>query len=104
MLFKAIFILGVGISPFIVYFWFRQQWESRALQDIQTAGSGVVFSHWQRPSLPPDVEYVDGIGYIIGDITCQYNARSSYIRCAVNPDGPCQDCRFYDSREYGTDS
>ncbi|WP_445241862.1 DUF6464 family protein [Microcoleus vaginatus] len=31
-------------------------------------------------------------------MTCEYNARSNYIRCAVNPSGPCQDCRYYQAR------
>jgi Family of unknown function (DUF6464) len=32
----------------------------------------------------------------IGDLTCKYNARSPLIRCAVNPDGECEDCRHYE--------
>jgi len=35
------------------------------------------------------VHYLEGVGYLIG-ISCQFNARSSYLRCAVNPQGPCQ--------------
>ena len=31
-------------------------------------------------------------GSPIGDIDCIYNARSSHLRCAVNPDGPCEGC------------
>jgi hypothetical protein len=31
----------------------------------------------------------------IGDLSCTYNARSSLLRCAVNPAGPCQGCRHY---------
>ncbi|MEO0935302.1 MAG: DUF6464 family protein, partial [Cyanobacteria bacterium J06641_2] len=27
------------------------------------------------------------------------NARSGYIRCAVNPSGPCDGCRFYEERK-----
>lgn len=43
--------------------------------------------------------YLEGVGYLVGDISCQYNARSGYIRCAVNPSGPCDGCRFYEQRE-----
>ncbi|WP_442949309.1 DUF6464 family protein [Nostoc sp.] len=32
----------------------------------------------------------------IGDTTCQYNARSRMIRCAVNPCGPCEGCQHYE--------
>ncbi|MDX2214569.1 MAG: DUF6464 family protein [Oculatellaceae cyanobacterium bins.114] len=37
---------------------------------------------------------VDG-HWIIGDMTCLYNARSELLRCAVNPDGPCDRCLHY---------
>lgn len=46
-----------------------------------------------------DYRYVEGIGYMVGDLTCQYNARSAYIRCAINPTGPCQGCNYYESIE-----
>jgi hypothetical protein len=35
--------------------------------------------------------------WVVGDATCRYNARSELLRCAVNPDGPCTSCRFYES-------
>ncbi|MBD2362109.1 MULTISPECIES: DUF6464 family protein [unclassified Anabaena] len=34
--------------------------------------------------------------WVVGDATCRYNANSEIIRCAVNPDGPCESCRFYE--------
>jgi hypothetical protein len=46
--------------------------------------------------------YLEGVGYLVGDITCEYNARSGYIRCAVNPSGPCNGCRFYEERNVMT--
>lgn len=33
--------------------------------------------------------------WVIGDITCRYNARSPLIRCAVHPSGPCSACTHY---------
>ncbi len=33
--------------------------------------------------------------WILGDGNCCYNAHSELIRCAVNPDGPCSNCRFF---------
>ena len=30
----------------------------------------------------------------IGDADCQYTARSQYLRCAVNPEGPCEGCKY----------
>lgn len=34
-------------------------------------------------------------GGILGDPSCQFNARSPLLRCAVNPLGPCQGCPHY---------
>ncbi len=99
MLFQTLFILSLGISPFLIYLRFWREWENRALQEIQTVGNTVALTRWRRPNLPADAEYIEGVGYLIGDITCKYNARCSYIRCAVNPVGPCKDCRFYEYKE-----
>lgn len=33
--------------------------------------------------------------YLIGNTLCRYNARSPYLRCAVNPAGPCETCRHF---------
>jgi hypothetical protein len=30
--------------------------------------------------------------YFVGDETCDHNAQSPYIRCAINPCGPCEGC------------
>jgi hypothetical protein len=54
---------------------------------------------YKRMTRDPEEQYVEGVGYVIGDLSCTYNARSPYIRCAVNPDGLCQDCRHYHNRE-----
>ncbi|HEY9644814.1 MAG TPA: DUF6464 family protein [Chroococcidiopsis sp.] len=36
--------------------------------------------------------------WLIGDVTCFYNAHSELLRCAVIPEGPCHGCRFYQPR------
>ena len=48
---------------------------------------------YKRISRDPEEQYIEGIGYIIGDVSCKYNARSPYMRCAVNPSGLCEGCR-----------
>jgi len=35
--------------------------------------------------------------WVMGDASCRFNARSELLRCAINPSGPCQDCRFYET-------
>ncbi|MGK7900816.1 MAG: DUF6464 family protein [Hormoscilla sp.] len=51
------------------------------------------------PQLPSEHHYIEGIGLLIGDVSCYYNARSAYIRCAVNPEGPCENCPHYEPTE-----
>jgi len=36
--------------------------------------------------------------WVIGNANCLYNARSEWVRCAVNPEGSCHDCRVYEPR------
>ncbi len=52
----------------------------------------------QSAKRPSEKSLVQG-RWVIGDATCCYNARSEIIRCAVNPDGPCESCRFYEKLE-----
>lgn len=37
--------------------------------------------------------------YFIGDTSCVNNAHSPYIRCAVNPHGPCNGCTHYEKHD-----
>lgn len=34
----------------------------------------------------------------IGDRNCAFNAMSSHLRCAVNPDGPCEGCKHFEAK------
>jgi len=34
--------------------------------------------------------------YFIGDTNCINNAHSPYIRCAINPEGPCDECKHFE--------
>jgi Family of unknown function (DUF6464) len=53
---------------------------------------------YKRIPRDPEEYYVEGIGYIIGDVSCRYNACSPYVRCAVNPSGLCDGCREYQQK------
>ncbi|MFB2878960.1 DUF6464 family protein [Floridanema aerugineum] len=35
--------------------------------------------------------------WVVGDASCRFNAHSEIMRCAVNPEGPCDRCRHYES-------
>jgi hypothetical protein len=49
----------------------------------------------QRAERPAEQSLLEG-RWVIGDVTCYFNARSELLRCAVNPEGPCDRCRFYE--------
>ncbi len=70
----------------------RLRWRNRRLTMTETSFDR---RFYKRIAKDPEEQYVEGIGIVIGDLSCSYNARSPYIRCAINPDGLCQDCRHY---------
>jgi hypothetical protein len=41
--------------------------------------------------------FVSGFSHCMGNTTCRFNAHSAYLRCAVNPSGPCEGCLHYES-------
>jgi Family of unknown function (DUF6464) len=45
----------------------------------------------QKFNAPLEMSLVDG-RWVIGDITCLYNARSELLQCAINPQGSCDRC------------
>lgn len=48
----------------------------------------------QSAALPDELTWLQD-RWVIGDITCRFNAQSELLRCAVNPNGPCRGCAFY---------
>jgi hypothetical protein len=50
----------------------------------------------QSAQRPAERSFVQG-RWVIGDASCRFNAHSEIIRCAVNPEGPCDRCRFYET-------
>lgn len=48
-------------------------------------------------TLQPVFDSLDAEGEI-GSRQCRYSARSALLRCAVNPQGPCEGCRHFQAR------
>lgn len=89
-----ILIFLISLLPSLLYLYLMTRMERDITYHRQRS------RRYQRFIPPPpnaDSYYVEGIGYLIGDISCQFNARSPYIRCAINPSGPCDSCRHYQS-------
>ncbi|MGA7934563.1 MAG: DUF6464 family protein [Kovacikia sp.] len=49
----------------------------------------------QSAERPLEKSLVDG-RWVIGEASCRFSARSELLRCAVNPAGPCEGCRYYE--------
>lgn len=95
-------IFAFGLMPPLLSVWMMRRTEARTrakLRQARTVATTVRTPRLYTTPLPPDRYYLEGVGYLIGDISCQFNARSGYLRCAVNPQGPCQGCRHYDPAE-----
>jgi Family of unknown function (DUF6464) len=111
---RTLLVITVGFLPSLFSLWMlrksHQRTRARMRQIAMNTGgfSGRESNNIRadrpdsRPDSRPDIHdryYLEGVGYLIGDISCKLNARSGYIRCAVNPSGPCHGCRFYEARE-----
>ncbi|MEM6353401.1 MAG: DUF6464 family protein [Cyanobacteria bacterium P01_D01_bin.14] len=95
----ALLILVIGLTPALLSAWVSLRSRRRVQARFQLAVEAAAnqrFREWVRRH--PDEHYVDGLGFVIGDITCNLNARSPYLRCAVNPAGPCTGCRAYEEK------
>ena len=104
---KALGIFAVGLLPSLFSLWMirrsKNQTQARLRQATTVIHRVRTTSYTTPTSDSPsqtlrDRYYLEGVGYLIGDISCRFNARSGYLRCAVNPQGPCQDCRHYEPR------
>jgi hypothetical protein len=51
-----------------------------------------------REFFPTSFDSLERYGDYIGDISCRNNAKSPYLRCAINPSGPCEDCSSYEKK------
>jgi hypothetical protein len=54
----------------------------------------------QSAKKPVERTFIEG-HWVVGDTSCRFNAHSEILRCAVNPDGPCAGCRYYEGQEAG---
>lgn len=87
-----VIILLFGIAPPILSLWMLHR------AQVNQSRTAIAIPVPRLKALPPaDMTCIDGFGYVIGKVSCKYNARSPYIRCAVNPSGSCEDCCHYES-------
>ncbi len=109
---KTLLVMTVGLLPSLFSLWVIRRTHShprRRTRQVATHSQTPIPERstpfegdGARSPLLGDRYYLEGVGYLIGDISCKFNARSGYMRCAVNPIGPCGGCRHYEQRELAT--
>lgn len=102
---KTLLVIVVGFLPSLFSLWMIRKSHMRRERQMRQAAMSPRTGVQQNSRLNlSDRYYLEGVGYLIGDISCRYNAKSGYVRCAVNPSGPCEGCRHYEPREFTTDN
>ena len=98
---KPLLVIAVGFLPSLIFLWVIRKSHLRSRLQLRQAAMNFpsVQGRQNVRLVESDRYYLQGVGYLIGDISCKFNARSGYIRCAVNPDGPCNGCRHYEHKE-----
>lgn len=98
---KTLLVIIIGFLPSLFSLWLMRKTQARTRSQFRRAAMSSPARRIRQNTIsePGDRYYLEGVGYLIGDISCQFNARSGYLRCAVNPSGPCEGCRYYQPRE-----
>ncbi|MBD2195374.1 MULTISPECIES: DUF6464 family protein [Calothrix] len=106
---RTLLVIAIGFLPSLFSLWVIRKTHLRTRLRMRQAAMNVSGMRVRQNirsiegdtggSLSGERYYLEGVGYLVGDISCKFNARSGYIRCAVNPDGPCQGCRHYEPKE-----
>ena len=103
---KLALILLLSVLPSLVYLLIFQKAKKRWQTRLRHAQILTVHNHrerlhrdlynYSRQSYPLRDRRRPVTKYFIGDTSCINNAHSPYIRCAINPDGPCDGCLHYE--------
>ena len=104
---KLALILILSILPSLVYLLVFQKAKKRWQTRLRRAQILTAYhnhqdrlyrdSYYDRSHLPRERRR-PVTKYFIGDTTCANNARSPYLRCAINPEGPCDECIHYEKK------
>jgi hypothetical protein len=110
---KLALILVLSVLPSLVYLLIFQKAKKRWRSRLRRAQNLNAFHYSYRDRLNrSSYDYSDDspglrnhrrpvTKYFIGDTTCINNAHSPYIRCAINPEGPCDECVHYEKQDHG---
>ncbi len=93
---ETLLVFCLGLAPPLLSLWLVRHAQTRVRQRLQAARE--VSARQFQGRIPESMEghRVGVAPSTLGDKSCRFNARSAYIRCAVNPTGPCEGCRHYE--------
>lgn len=96
---KLALILLLSTLPSLAYLLIFRRAKGRWNKSLRRAQN--VTTYQLQPRNRYDFDYDDlvtesRIPAFLGDTNCVNNARSSYLRCAINPSGPCNECSHYE--------
>nr|WP_211175843.1 DUF6464 family protein [Brasilonema sp. UFV-L1] len=94
-------VIIIGFLPSLFSLWLMRKTRARMRSRFRRVATTSFVGRVQQNTIPgnSDRYYLEGVGYLVGDISCRFNARSGFLRCAVNPSGPCEGCRLYEQKE-----
>lgn len=91
---KTLLIFLVSLTPFFLSLFLLRKAKRRLENDLRRVRNRVEQFHYDQGHQTRVSSYAN-----IGDLSCEYNARSPFLRCAINPSGPCQNCQHYRPRD-----
>lgn len=102
---KLALILLLSILPSLAYLLVfrraKERWQTRLRRaQVSTRYYPEQLHHdvYSGDSNPTSDRRRPATKYFIGDTNCINNAQSPYIRCAINPEGPCDECPHFEKR------
>lgn len=95
---EAICILILGLVPSLLSWIVVHKAKQRLQTRLRQARTVALYRQQRINHLFSTEQALEGSFGLVGDQSCRFNAHSPYLRCAVNPSGPCQDCSHYQSR------
>ncbi|AUT01443.1 DUF6464 family protein [Aliinostoc sp. HNIBRCY26] len=100
-MFRTLLLITIGLLPSLFSLWVIRKTHWRIRLRLRQAAINASRARIQQSLRPVEGDryYLEGVGFLIGDISCKFNARCGYLRCAVNPHGPCKGCRYYEARD-----
>jgi hypothetical protein len=82
-------ILTIAILPSVAGLWQMK----RSRHRFDRRWDRIRQRSWIRPAI--DSTAIDLHNLPLGHSNCRWSAKSSQLRCAINPYGPCLGCRDY---------